>query len=988
MKRAIGLVLLFAGSYSCSVQQQQSDLVTGKELEESFRNPPASAMSWVLWDWINGNVTREGITKDLEAMKRVGVSGVVWRGLAGPWWAPEGPAVPYTPEWNGFMQHAIQEAERLGMQFDISIDFGYGSGGPHIAPDISMQKLYWTQTLVDGGQRVDTTIEKPKISMENVDRAWLREGQKLDEKVLHEIRQIDSYRDVAVVALPWSDQSESYTLPQLHLRTGLGDETYFLSLDTVSPPEDAVIPRGSIVDLTDLMGSDGNLSWDVPPGKWRILRFGYASNFKMTRPSPSAAVGLECNRLSPEGIDAHFEAFLEPIFEGAGPRVGKTLKYIFLDSWEAGGQNWTAKLAQEFQDRRGYDLRTWLPVLSGFVVDSPGLTERFLWDFRRTIGEMNFEHYHERLRDLVSPYGVQYSVEGYGNFCFDNVRYAEIADFPISEFWTMGQEKYPDFGKAGKGKQTYYNSMKVMASAAHTTGKTLVGAEAFTGFRGWKDHPFIFKGMGDKAFCLGVNKFILHLSAHQAYDRMKPGLTHRRWGGHFNRHNTWWEYSKPWFDYIARCQHMLQQGRFVADICYFFGEGAPLHVGDMDLGLPYGYDYDICSAQIIEQMSVSDGRIVLPSGMTYRYLVLPDTERLTLSAVQKINQLVRAGAKVIAQKRLVGTPGLVGYPEADARAREIARQLWDKGGIITEKDWQKLFEEEDLQPDFEGTGLNYIHRKTEEADFYFVANPEPAVVETNCFFRISGKIPELWDPETGEIRELPKYAVLEGRLRIPLRFGPMQSWFVVFRRPENAKPSAGDNFPLQYQPLKEINGPWQVNFDSSWGGPKRPVTFERLQDWSKHSVPGIRYYSGTAKYKKAFHMTAQHLSESPVIMLDLGQIEVMARVKVNGRDCGIAWKPPYRVHISDALRAGENTLEIDVVNTWVNRMIGDEHLPEDCDWMDWERLREWPDWFLNNESRPSGRYTFTSAKHYTKDDPLLPSGLLGPVRIEKARARH
>jgi hypothetical protein len=406
----------------------------------------------------------------------------------------------------------------------------------------------------------------------------------------------------------------------------------------------------------------------------------------------------------------------------------------------------------------------------------------------------------------------------------------------------------------------------------------------------------------------------------------------------------------------------------------------------MDLDLPDGYDYDICSAQILEQMSVSDGRIVLPSGMAYRCLLLPDTDRLTLSAARKIEQLVESGAQVIAPKRFVGTPGLSGYPEADEGVRKIASRLWDQGLVVKEKNWETIFQDDNLQPDFEGTALNYIHRKTEEADFYFVANPEPAVVQTNCLFRVSGKIPELWDPETGEIRELPQYEVLEGRLRIPLRFGPMQSWFVVFRRTVSAEPSVVDNFPLQYQPLKEINGPWQVNFDPSWGGPERPVTFESLQDWSKHSVPGIRFYSGTAKYKTTFNMTAQHLSESPVIMLDLGQIEVMARVKVNGRDCGIAWKPPYRVHISDALHAGKNTLEIDVVNTWVNRMIGDEHLPEDCDWMDWERLREWPDWFLNHQPRPSGRYTFTSAKHYTKDDPLLPSGLFGPVRLLERRA--
>ena len=979
MNRIFKFLLTFTVLCGCSQVQHQKEKgkEEGKELEQAFRNPPDSAQAWVFWDWINGNVSREGITKDLESMKRVGVNGVVWRGIAGPWWAPEGKIAPYTPQWNDLMQWAIQEAERLGLKFDISLDFGYGSGGHHITPDISMQKLYWGQTVINGGKKIDMVLKRPEIPHENIEGAWLTSGKQLNDKVLKDIRQIDSYRDVAVLAMPYSSESTSYKIPKLDLRTGLDDKTFFLSLDKLSPPLNALVPKGSIIDLTSQTTTDGTLRWDAPPGKWQIIRLGHASNFKMTRPCPPEAVGLECNRLSPEGIDTHFKAFLKPVLEAAGPKAGKTLKYVFLDSWEAGCQNWTADFPREFFKRRGYDLHPWLPVLTGIVVDSPGLSERFLWDFRQTVSEMTLDNFHQRVRELISPYGIQFSMEAYGDLCVDNLKYAEFSDFPIGEFWTLGAGRFPNFGN-----QKYYNTMKVMASAAHTTGKTWTGAEAFTGSRGWKDHPFIFKGMGDEAFCQGVNKFILHTSAHQAYDQMIPGLTHRRWGGHFNRLNTWWEYSKPWFDYLSRCQYMLQQGRFVADVCYFFGEGAPLHVQDMDLILPHGHDYDVCSSNIVQQMTVRNGKIVLPSGMSYRYLLLPNTDRLTLSTAQKIKELVESGAQVIAQRRVVGTPDLAGYPEADQKVKDIASQLWDQGQIIKESNWNKIFQDDKIQPDFEGKGLNYIHRKTDEADIYFVANPEPTVVETKCSFRISGKIPELWNPETGGVKDLPEYEVSDGRVSVPLRFEPMQSWFVVFRKTKSAENLNGKNFP-EYLPVKDINGPWQVSFDSKWGGPANPVTFDTLEDWSKHSDTGIRYYSGTATYKKTFNLSASQLSQSTPVLLDLGQIEVMGRVRLNGKNCGIAWKPPYRVDISHAVQPGENKLEIDVVNTWVNRMIGDEHLPEDCDWIDWERLKEWPEWFLKGDPRPSGRYTFTTAKHYKKNDPLIPSGLLGPVRIYK-----
>ncbi len=950
-------------------------------LEEEFASPPASARPWVFWFWINGNISKEGITADLEALHRAGINGVLWMEVSGPWWAPEGKMRALSPEWHEAFQWAIQECGRLGMEFDLSVDFGYGSGGPHITPDRSMQKLYWSEREVEGGRQISLVLPPPRV--ETNLSAWLRPGAEISAKVREQIERQDSYRDIAVQAIPLppSEDARAYRIPQLDLKNG----THWRAPDkrriNATPPN-AVVPAGEVVDLTDKMSPNGQLAWNAPPGKWLILRYGHASNLKMTRPCPQAAVGLECDRLAPVGIETHYAGFLKKIFEDAGSLAGKALNYVHIDSWEAGGQNWTATFPGEFRRRRGYDLRPWLPVLTGRVVGSAEMSERFLWDMRATVSEMIRDNYAGRLRELARGHGIKFSTESYGHLCIDNLAYGGVSDLPISEFWARGDGLFP--GGPGARPNAYEFSTKALASVAHTGGKPVIGAEAFTSDRGWRDHPFLLKAMGDQKYCEGLNRMIFHLSAHQAYDNMIPGLTHRKWGEHFQRHNTWWNYSRPWMDYLSRCQHLLQQGKFVADVCYFYGEGAPLHVGLMKLNLPRGYDYDICAADLVLRMQVRDGRITLPSGMSYQYLVLPDSDRMTLPVARKIRELVQGGARVVAARRVTGTPGLTDFPAANSEAETIGSALWESGRLITGKPLGQIFAADQLPPDFEGGKLSYIHRRIGEADVYFVSHQQNRTADLTCTFRVAGKLPELWDPETGAVRGLPEFAEKDGRTAIPLRFEPMQSWFIVFRKPSQAlRQAAGRNFPDRTR-LTSIAGPWRVAFDPKWGGPDEPVVFPTLEDWSKHADPRIHFYSGTATYRTRFDLSAASLPGP--LYIDLGLVEVMARVRLNGKDCGIAWKPPYRVDITDAALPGGNELEVNVVNLWINRMIGDEQLPPDSNWKDYETLLEWPEWFLSGKPRPSGRYTFTSARHYSKDTPRVPSGLMGPVTIQTVRA--
>ncbi|MHC4405817.1 MAG: glycosyl hydrolase, partial [Planctomycetota bacterium] len=773
----------------------------------------------------------------------------------------------------------------------------------------------------------------------------------------------------AVFAIPSSKEEDSL-ISHLETYDGRGWKTHLPSLS--DNRKLTSLAHDDVIDLSGQMTANGEIRWNAPKGNWTVIRLGHASNFKMTRPSPNAAVGLECDRLNQRGIEAHFEHHLKPILDGAGEKAGRTLQYIHIDSWEAHGQNWTAGFAEQFRQRRGYDIRPWLPVLTGHVVESAEETDRFLWDLRRTVSEVTLSRYVDRLRELIAPYGVQFSCEPYGRLCVDSLTYAGRSDFPISEFWTERKilKPFPTFS------DYWYTSMKGLASVANTYGKSRVGAEAFTGSRGWVDHPYLIKGMGDEAFCNGVSHYVLHLSAHQPYDNMKPGLTHRRWGQHFNRHQTWWEFSKPFFDYVTRSQFLLQQGRRVVDVACLYHEGAPLNFNDIRFELPAGYDYDFCSSEIIQRMEARDGLIHLPSGVNYRYLVLPGSGKLTLPTARKIEELREAGASICLQSHITGTPGLEGYPEANDEVRQIAEE-WP---LLPDKSWSALFAIDELKPDFEGDDIRWIHRRTKGMDIYFLGNSKRELIKRECTFRVTGKTPELWNPETGEAFGPLSAWQTDGRTTAVLDFEPFQSWFVVFRDTPSMSHPERNPFP-SWKTVQDITGTWSLSFDPGWGT-KDILTIDGLRSWSEHSDPLVKYYSGIGTYRKAFDVSkAGMLNGTPRYCLDLGQVEVMAHVTLNGEDCGITWKPPYRVDITHALISGQNKLEIKVVNTWVNRMIGDEQLPTDANWKDWETLVEWPDWFKQGQPSPTGRYTFTTARHYGKDSPLQPSGLLGPVRI-------
>jgi hypothetical protein len=645
------MIVAILGVLACSSVARGAD-----DLAQGFVDPPPSARPWVYWFPLSGNLTKEGITADMEALARVGVGGVLYMEVDQG--APKGPADFAGPLWRELFRHACKEAHRLGLEINMNNDAGWcGSGGPWIRPELSMQKVVWTETLVEGPKRFEGVLARP---------------QAVD----------DFYRDIAVLAMP--APAGKARIRNIQGKASFKSQHFppqpakFASL-----PVESVIPRDRIVELTPSMDPSGKLAWDVPAGQWLILRFGHTTTGKENHPAPEPGRGLECDKFSKEAAEAHFNGLMARLIAENQPLAGEgnVLVSTHIDSWEVGSQNWTPRMREEFKKRRGYDLLPFLPTFTGRVVDSLEVSERFLWDLRQTVSDLIVENYAGHLRTLANRHGLRLSIEAYGGVPCDEMTYAGQADEPMSEFWSWSR-----FGAA--------YSCTEMASAAHVYGKRVLGAEAFTATNSekWLGHPANIKDLGDWAFCEGVNRFVFHRYAMQPWtnpDRA-PGMSMGPWGLDYERTQTWWEQSRAWHEYLARCQYLLQQGLFVADVCYLQPEGAPRRFAPPPTAMiePIvrgGYNFDGCTPEVVlTRMSVKDGRLVLPDGMSYRVLVLPKVETMTPALLGKIEELVAAGATVIGPSRPQKAPGLGDYPECDAKVENLAAKLWGTGAAPAE----------------------------------------------------------------------------------------------------------------------------------------------------------------------------------------------------------------------------------------------------------------------------------------------------------------
>ena len=906
--------------------------------------------------WLRVDTTRAAITKDLEEMHAKGIEGAfLWDsgGTALPGAPtkmvlqgkdyrvvptqdyPSAHATPipsplmesWTPPARELYRFAAKEAGRLGIKLCIAVGLA-GTSGP-IPLEDGQQKLVWSETSVKGPQTFAGPLPAPNQDVTATFKPALAKSA-----FVHARKKAKTYpiHDVAVLAVP--------------------DKPEF------DPSE--------VIDLSGKFDTSGNLQWDAPAGSWKVLRFGYT-------PTGMANVwGLFTDAMSAEALDKTWGSTMGQLLKEMTPDERKGMVGVEDDSWEAGPTTWTPLFASEFLRLRGYNLIPWLPVLAGKHEKDPDAVTGVKRDYYRTIADLIAKNHYAHLRELANQNGLTCFSEAAGpnSAQLDTMLDCKGVDVAMAEFWMPSPHR---------PTPALRFLLRNAASANHIYGKPLTGCESFTSVGNfWEESLFDLKNVADQAFCDGCNLNVIHNYSHSPSLTAKPGYVYFA-GTFYNRNVTWWEQTPAFNTYLGRCCSLLQQGLFVADALYYrgddIGHGEPMKTQP---ALPAeGYDHDNCNLDaLLSRVSVKDGRLVLPDGMSYRILVLPDDSPLAPEALTKIASLVDGGAIVVGPK----PSGMAGLPvAADVKARfdaEVAR-LWgsstpqDKtsaGRIISERQPGQVLKDLNLPPDLQWQRLSkdgeldWIHRTANGADIYFIASRWDSPETISATFRVAGKQPELWNPVTGEIRDATAFHQASGRTTVPLEFDPRGSVFVIFRRPigANIQGATSSNYP-EISPSAKLDGAWNIAFDPKWGGPDK-ISFDSLVDWTKRPEDGIRHYSGAAVYHKTFKLT----SISPTgtrLLLDLGEVHEVASVRLNGADLGVIWTKPARVDITSAAHVGENQLEVTVVNLWPNRLIADESLP------------------------PEQRLTETNMHKFSAATPLLPSGLIGPVTLETATPR-
>jgi hypothetical protein len=733
----IYFIIAFFGLFLTAISSHaQNDI-----LQYGFKNPPASAKPRTWWHWVNGNVSKEGITADLEAMKRVGIQEAqIFNVDLG---YPEGPATYLSAKWLDLLHFSVSEAKRLGLEIGFHNGAGWSSsGGPWVTPEYAMQTVVFSEIKVKGGAVIHQKLVEP------------------DSK-------FNYYKDIAIIAFPTPLGSQRIDELSLKALSGNAFRTH-MDPDEKVIEKSALIRKADIIDLSFQMSADGTLDWKAPVGDWTILRFGHTPNGTENHPAGSGGRGLECDKMSRAAVDAYWTGGIKPVLDKLGSLTGPSLTNCLIDSYEVGCNNWTAGFREEFRKRRGYDCITFLPEMAGYYIESGEVSERFLWDFRKTVGDLMAENYYDYFSELCHRSGMKFSVEPYGG-PFESMRAGERGDVVMGEFWI--------------GNKLFLESPRLAASISHLRGNSIVGAEAFTSFGGWLNHPATLKAVGDQVWAEGVNRFLFHTYIHQPWN-VGPGMTFGIYGMEMNRLNTWWEQSRAYMDYIARSQFLLQQGRNVADILVFTGESAPNDAILRSDIKAFGYDYDQIGPKELALLKVKDGIIYTQHGEAYSRLLLPDSKWATPGLLQKIKALADSGAVVSGTKPLK-SPSLRDYPECDVAVAKLADEIWDTN-LVSESFDTKAFGRKDLSPDFfggaTGADLNFIHRKVGNDDIYFVSSSQNVKRTELCLFRVSGKKPEFWDPETGEVKDVlvwrkgPDYST-----EIPINFNAGGAIFVVFR---------------------------------------------------------------------------------------------------------------------------------------------------------------------------------------------------------------
>ena len=1030
--------------------------LSGDALFEGFLNPPRSSAPETWWHWMNGNVTKEGITADLEAMAWAGLSGAQMFDVDCD--IPAGPVAFGTDAWFEMVEHAHREAKRLGLRLAIHNCSGFSSsGGPWVTPADSMKKVVVSELCMKGPAESSFVLPRPRVN-EGFYRdirvlavpasdgelfPEAEESPKAVERVLGQlyVKTLDFREPCAAAQLQlrveggrtsWrglkchvtvkaSDDGERFVpvldMPEYSLWVGKQAEleTRYIDFpaevsarhyrifvdfkgleksgfrvcdakigrvfrvpfaaiaenalyartgnDEHTPIDDdrCAVEKFKVMDLTSFLDGD-TLKCTIPEGTWQIFRIGYTSIGVKNHPATAGGIGLEVDKFSAPAVERFFDGYMGPLCKRLGiDKGGAGIVAALIDSYEVGCQNWTEGFEGEFMRRCGYDMTPYLLFFAGKLVNSAKETSAFLTDFRRVASELFCENYARVMRRKCNEAGLSLIVEPYGGFPADNQRYGAAADDVMWEFWCRATQPEP----------MYQDALNVypVASVAHVLGNRRVSAESFTSsaaVRGWTQDLWSYKGRGDEAYAAGVNNVVYHRWAHQPWTNPPrlPGMTMGPWGTSFERTQTWWPFVRPWIRYQTRCQHLLQEGRPARDILFFSGSSQPNSGGwnstsakpsgnDPLIGLQLKYGISSLCGSMLRSLSVEDGRLVAPSGVSYSALMHNPDQSCSFADKRLLEEWRSQGVKIV---------------DAFPTEGELAR-----AGV---------------EPDFIAPeGARFIHRRYDDGtEGYFVAwtGDEPATID--CSFRIAGGDPEIWDAETGSAFAARDFRREGSRTVVKLAMPARGSRFVMFR----PSPTAGIGPEQERRAVGEraLAGPWELEFPVGWyrgGCESEKVTIRSLSSWTNFADPNLKHFSGVATYRTTFRC-----EKGGRVVLSLGDVKNVAEVTVNGMTFPALWRPPFELDVTAALKGeGEEALEVKVANLWPNRLIGDERLPkEELEWKATfygEALAKMPAW-LADPAHETKRRTFTTWRHWHRDDDLLPSGLLGPVRLVRISA--
>jgi hypothetical protein len=987
-------------------------------LRAGFEQPPKAAELRCYWWWLNGNTTADTITHDLEGMKAKGYAGAILvdadgSGQQGNLEVPAGPAIG-SPQWITLFVHALDVAQKLGLEISLNItsrwDVGI-IGGPTVTPEDALKLLTYSRQIVEGGGHKPVQLTPPPI-----ENGFYRPIAILAYPLRHGASLAGSQGSArrAVFNLRYKTASLETGISMPSSIRAMGD------LPSVAGEQDADVDE--VVDLSSHENANGVLDWTFPSGMWEVLRIGYTDTFKHLSDSTGIPLGLPMDAMSAHAFDDYWQQAVSPLLDAARPYLGKSLRYLVTDSWEAGGTNWTAGFREEFKRRRGYDPVPYLPIVAGRILSSRDISNKFLFDLRRTVADLITENYYDRFADHAKANGLGTHPESGGphGAPIDALETFRSSSFPQGEFWAAS-----DYHRVTDGDRFF---VKEASSAAHIYGKPFVAAEGPTSMAlaAWSES--LGKNLQpafDQALTEGLNRLFWHEFTSSPAVYGLPGQEYFA-GTHLNPNVTWWRQAGPLLLAFNRAQFLLQQGRSVADLLHFYGDQVPdfarLKADDPAHVLP-GYDYDVTDEDaLLHRMQFSGADLHTPEGLHYRALSLPASHALSYPALQWVSRFVRQGGVAIGLKP-AGPLGIVPARQAMDYG-QLANEMWadcDRGAseshygsgrIFCTTQSRTVLSAMHIVPDFSyrlsgsapgadsGLAFDYVHRTTANAEIYFVRNALNQSLAATLSFRVHDRAPELWMPDDGSTTPALMYReTKDGRTEVPLTFPAKGSIFVIFERPQALHltamwkrgneifPSArrgvgvfqGGDFgliasdPGDYRTMDSSGhsktftipadvspgptfGPWTLSFPAGWGAPSS-IPVERFQSWTESQNPGVRYFSGTATYHSTLHIPDALLTSKQQVWLHIGDVREIASVVVNGVPVETMWRAPFVARIDRQLHAGENTVAIEVSNLWPNRLIGDL------------------------QPGATARYTRTNVRAYTKDSPLLPSGILEPVTV-------